>query len=212
MPQYFSVKNFQEFQHYKDRSPPWIKFYNNTLDDYELARLPDASKAHLYAIWLLASRTDNKIPYDSKWVAAKINATCPVDLEALVKSGFIITEQDCSDMLADSKQTACLERETEGETEVEKKLCAFDDFWLQCPVKKSKKKAKALYEGVIKRGEATHAVLLEGIMKYAMSDEVQRGYAKHPTTWLNGGCWDDEPTPARKQQSAVMEAVRGLQS
>lgn len=99
-----------------------------------------------------------------------------------------------------------------GEDKEKKELCAFDDFWLQCPVKKSKKKARALYDGVIKRGEATHAVLLEGIMKYAMSDEVQRGYAKHPTTWLNGGCWDDEPTPARKQQSAVMEAVRGLQS
>jgi DNA-binding NarL/FixJ family response regulator len=31
----YSVKNFERFQHYKDRSPPWIKLYNELLDDYE---------------------------------------------------------------------------------------------------------------------------------------------------------------------------------
>ena len=46
----FRVKNFENFQHYKDRNPPWIKFYNEVLDDYDIGRLPDASKAHLFAI------------------------------------------------------------------------------------------------------------------------------------------------------------------
>ncbi len=63
----FSVKNFERFQHYKDRSPPWIKLYNELLDDYGFGRLPDASKMHLVAIWLLASRNDNKIPHDAEW-------------------------------------------------------------------------------------------------------------------------------------------------
>ncbi len=63
----FSVKNFERFQHYKDRSPPWIKLYNELLDDYSFACLDDAAKFHLIAIWLLASRTDNRIPYDATW-------------------------------------------------------------------------------------------------------------------------------------------------
>ena len=118
----FSVKNFERFQHYKDRAPPWIKLYNELLDDYDFGKLPDASKMHLIAIWLLASRSDNKIPYDATWVARRINANTKVDLALLVSSGFIVinqqvqsVEQDASNALADCKQDACLEREESRE-------------------------------------------------------------------------------------------------
>lgn len=114
----FSVKNYERFQHYKDRAPPWIKLYNELLDDYDFGLLPDASKMHLIAIWLLASRSENKIPYDPTWVARRINANSEVDLALLAASGFIVldqelqgVEQDASTMLA-----KCLSRE-EGETE-----------------------------------------------------------------------------------------------
>ena len=113
MSEFFSVKNFETFQHYKDRSPPWIKLYNELLDDYEFGRLPDASKMHLVAIWLLASRSNNRIPYDAQWVANRINATERVDLERLSQAGFIVKEQRCSEPLAPRKQYAI--PETEGE-------------------------------------------------------------------------------------------------
>jgi hypothetical protein len=116
----FTVKNFEKFQHYKDRHPPWIKLYNELLDDYEFARLPDASKAHLIAIWLLASRYENKIPLDQEWIARRINATEPIDLNLLLKSGFIEADQDCSKLLADCKHIAIPEREEETEAEREK--------------------------------------------------------------------------------------------
>jgi hypothetical protein len=89
----FSVKNFEKFQHYKDRAPPWIKLYNELLDDYAFGALPDASKFHLVAIWLLASRSENKIPYDAAWVAKRINAGTEVDLDALVSAGFLLLDQ-----------------------------------------------------------------------------------------------------------------------
>jgi hypothetical protein len=113
----FSVKNFERFQHYKDRSPPWIKLYNDLLDNYEFGSLPDASKMHLIAIWLLASRSNNELPYDPEWVARRINATEAVDLTALASAGFILVtqplrlpEQDASNVLALARS-----RETEGE-------------------------------------------------------------------------------------------------
>jgi hypothetical protein len=111
----FSVVNFARFQHYKDRSPPWIKFYNSTLSDYAYCKLPDASKAHLNAIWLLASRNMNKIPYDAEWLKAQISATENIDLQILEDSGFIVSEQGCSKTLATRKQSAALERERETE-------------------------------------------------------------------------------------------------
>jgi len=90
MARFFKVKNFEKFQHYKDRSPPWIKLYNETLENYEFGSLNDATKGQLIGIWLLASRMDNKLPFDPRWIASKINATEPVDLEALYSSGFIL--------------------------------------------------------------------------------------------------------------------------
>jgi hypothetical protein len=37
---YLRVKNWSEFQHYKDRNPPWIKLHRTLLDhDYEAAIL-----------------------------------------------------------------------------------------------------------------------------------------------------------------------------
>lgn len=126
---FLQVKNFEKFQHYKDRNPPWIKLYNELLDDYEFSCLQDASKLHLLMIWLLASRTNNKIVADERWIANKINATEKVNLDDLVKSGFVeiiyenqelrLMGQDDSAMLAGCKQSACLETETETETEGE---------------------------------------------------------------------------------------------
>jgi len=114
----FSVKNFERFQHYKDRSPPWIKLYNELLDDYSFGLLPDASKLHLVAIWLLASRSNNCIPHDPNWIARRISATEKVDLDLLRTSGFIEV-QDAGIPPAARKPDADPERETETETETE---------------------------------------------------------------------------------------------
>jgi hypothetical protein len=113
----FHIKNFDRLQHYKDRSPPWIKLYNGLLDDYDFGRLPDATKAHLIAIGLLASRHNNKLPLDADWLGKRINATQAVDLDGLIKSGFVVPDQDCSNAIAECLQDAMPERE--GETQVE---------------------------------------------------------------------------------------------
>jgi ribosomal protein L12E/L44/L45/RPP1/RPP2 len=117
--QTFSVRNFERFQHYKDRSPPWIKLYNELLDDYSFALLPDASKLHLVAIWLLASRSNNRIPHDSGWIAKRISATEAVDLDLLLNRGFIEL-QDAGTAQAARKPDADPERESETEGETEK--------------------------------------------------------------------------------------------
>jgi hypothetical protein len=89
MSAFFSVKNFERFQHYKDRAPPWIKLYNELLENYEFGALPDEAKGQLIGLWLLASRMENKLPSDPEWLAKKINATCPVNLDTLIEAGFI---------------------------------------------------------------------------------------------------------------------------
>ena len=89
MREYFKVSNHEKFQHYKDRTPPWIKLYNELLDDYEFCCLQDASKLHLIMIWLLASRSENKLPVDPGWIAKKISASEKVNLDVLFQAGFL---------------------------------------------------------------------------------------------------------------------------
>ena len=115
--QYFRVVNLEKYQHYTKRNPPWIKLHASTLEDYDFACLRDASKMHLCAIWLLASRTDNKIPWDSEWISKRINATSEVDLTCLQDAGFIELVGDASNTIATRKQSAPPETETETETE-----------------------------------------------------------------------------------------------
>jgi hypothetical protein len=87
--EYLQVKDFDRFQHYKDRDPPWIKLYVRILQDYAFGVLPDTQKAHLILIWVLASRMDNKLPKDAAFIGSQIGAREPVDLDALVDAGFL---------------------------------------------------------------------------------------------------------------------------
>jgi hypothetical protein len=107
---YLSVRNFEHFQHYKDRSPVWIKMYNSVMDDEAFIALPDAARGQLVLIWLLASRRDNKIPRDGKLIARAIQASGRVDVERFVSAGFLVPYQSASEAasnpLAEPEQSA----------------------------------------------------------------------------------------------------------
>ena len=125
---FFRIKKYDEFQHYKDRNPPWIKLHRTIFTDYEFSCLQDASKLQLILIWMLASQLENKIPYDPDWVKSQIGVKGKVDLKVLENKGFIFVD---SDSLAECKQSAdgeteAYKQETEAykqETETEEHLC-----------------------------------------------------------------------------------------
>jgi len=111
---YLRVKNWAEFQHYKDRNPPWIKLHRTLLDDYEFACLQDASKLHLMLLWLLASQSEGRIPNDPKFLQGKLGLKSAPDLKPLIDHGFLIQEQSASKPLA--PDASKLRLETEAET------------------------------------------------------------------------------------------------
>jgi hypothetical protein len=78
----------------------------------------------------------------------------------------------------------------------------FEDWWRAYPRKVEPKGARLAYARVVKKGEATLAELLAGAMAYAAECVGKEArFVKHPTTWLNNGCWADEHggAPAAKQ-------------
>jgi hypothetical protein len=57
-----AVKNWERFQHYKDRDPPWIKLYRDMLTSEPWLLGTDLSRLVQVAITLLAARYQNDIP------------------------------------------------------------------------------------------------------------------------------------------------------
>ncbi len=90
----------------------------------------------------------------------------------------------------------------------------FERFYSAYPRKKGRQHAERAYALALKK--AAHEDLLTGAQRYAASVEgTDPKFIKHPATWLNGGCWADEPdvhTPAKSNRggsgrSAAMEAM-----
>lgn len=123
--EYLQIKNWERFQHYKNRNPPWIKLYCNgehsLLDKYEFANLPDASKAHLVGIWMLASRHGGRIPFDKLWIKSQINSTENIDFDILIDGKWFEIKRErryqrASKTQATSPQNATPEKEIEKDS------------------------------------------------------------------------------------------------
>lgn len=89
-----------------------------------------------------------------------------------------------------------------------------EQFWKKYPNKKSKKDAMKLLDKVAFAGKTRWGDLIAGLERYILSRDVQRGFIKHPSTWLHGECWkDEEPAaPARVEQRTSFERATDLLS
>ena len=110
-------KNWEKFQHYKDRLPPWIKLHRELLTDRAFMQLPIASKALAPLLWLLASESkDGTFDASDEELMFRLHVTAK-DLQGvqpLIDKGFFVV---ASPALADCTQVATPETETERETE-----------------------------------------------------------------------------------------------
>lgn len=68
-PGYLRVRNWERFQHYKDRNPIWVKFYVELLDDMQIRALPLPTRFLLDQLLLLAARQNNAIVKNSEAIA-----------------------------------------------------------------------------------------------------------------------------------------------
>ncbi len=70
---------------------------------------------------------------------------------------------------------------------------AFERWWAAYPRKVGKLAARTVFDQIMKRRMATVEELIAGALAYA---KVRAGeeprFTKHPSTWLNSGCWADE--------------------
>ncbi len=119
---FLSIKNFEKYQHYKHRNPPWIKLHLELLDDVDFLRMPDASKWHYVGLLLLASRHENSIQADRDYIKNRLGLTTDLDVNARFIRGHVLASKASKTLptklvLGGSETEAEKSREeTEGET------------------------------------------------------------------------------------------------
>ncbi|MFD7791001.1 hypothetical protein [Streptomyces sp. NPDC059759] len=76
---------------------------------------------------------------------------------------------------------------------------AFDAFWQAYPRRTAKRDAVRAWNKAITDGTSPDQIL-QATRAYAIERHGEPPkFTKHPATWLNKGCYDDEPLPARHQ-------------
>ena len=185
-------KNWDNFQHYKHRSPPWIKLHKNLLDDMNYQRLPVASKALAPMLWLLASEAHNgEINKSTEEIAFRLRMTekeVVVAIKPLLHMGFFI---DADNVLAECLQDATTETETETEKSRDRvrdrdallapegvSIEIWNDFVLQ------RKKSRAVISDNVIKSIAKEAQKAGWSLEQALAECAARGWRGFKAEWV----------------------------
>jgi len=175
-------KNWSDFQHYKDRSPKWIKLHRGLLDDFEFHCLPLASRALAPMLWLLASEDDDG-QVCCNWEKLAFRLRCGAEeieqaVKSLIEGGFFTVVQNASKPLAELERNASLEKSKSREEREESKNGAnapdgysteFESAWSKYPKRAGgnpKSKAWKAWKARIADGESV-SVMTAGVDRYA---------------------------------------------
>jgi hypothetical protein len=128
------IKNWQRFQSYKDRKPPWIRLQRTLLDNYSFHRMSANARALLPMLWLLASENSDpksgQIDLTFDEIAFRLRQNIN-DLKKAVNemahADFVELNHECNESVtkpySNRIQTVTPETETETETETDISLC-----------------------------------------------------------------------------------------
>lgn len=77
----------------------------------------------------------------------------------------------------------------------------FEEFYKTYPRKMKRADAEKAYKQALNNTDSQ--TILEGVRRYAADPNLptDKNFIPYPATWLRAASWDDEPLPARPQQS-----------
>lgn len=194
------IKDWNEFQHYKTRNPPWIKLHKKLLDDPEFHALSgDASKT-LAMCWLIASENNGYLPAIEK-LAFRLRIDSTMLAKHLIELKHWLVDDD-SLMLAERLRDACLETETETEKKDNppnplspaqpEPPPDFSEFWKTYPKNLgSEVSASKAYE-LARRQGATHSEIIIGARIYAQfvkQNGTDPEFVTQASNWLKEKKW-----------------------
>lgn len=217
-------KNWQSFQHYKDRDPPWIKLHKRLLDDYDFQCLQIASKALAPMLWLLASEHANgefeasseQLAFRLRWNKADIDDA----LAPLIEKGFFFpapsSERVASNVIAlrqhdadpetykptteETPSSATPTRARKDPTETSG-FTAFWDAWPKTPRKTGRFKCFAQWR--TNKLEPRAAEIVQHVLASINSSQWRQGYDPAPLRYLKERRYDDPVVEAAGNNGRV---------
>jgi hypothetical protein len=184
------VKNWSQFQHFKDRKPIWIKLYRELLDDIQWHELDAKSSKVLVMLWLLASEDHGNLP-DIKTISFRLRMS-ESDVNACISKLSHYLDQDASNVISSGYQDDLLEKRRE-EIDKKKKIVSekpenvAENVWNDFIALRNAKKAPVtvtVLEGITK--EATK---LNWSLERAMQEMCVQGWQGFKAKWVK----DSEP-------------------
>lgn len=115
------IKNWSKLQHFKDRTPPWIKLYRDLLDDPDWHDLKGDDGKLLIGLWLIASEDESHngtLPGLRK-LAFRLRISEATLEQALTRLSHWLIRDDIA-VISERYRDDAPETETETETETEK--------------------------------------------------------------------------------------------
>jgi hypothetical protein len=185
------IKNWSQFQHFKDRRPPWVKLYRDLLDDMEWHELDANAAKALVMFWLIASETDGELP-DTKKLAFRLRMSEKECLDIISKLSHWLEHDDINAISTRYQvaPVADVSGHQETETETEKISVARGDL-PQC----NPQSIVALYHEVLPELPAVRLMnearkkalgkLWRFVLTSTKTDGTRRAYdADQAMTWL----------------------------
>ena len=223
-PKFFNVKNFEKYQHYKQRNPPWIKLYYELLDDDNFISMSIASRHHYIMLLLIAGRKNNLILNDMSYLRKVMRLDTEPDLTELIDSGFLLASRRRPAIIlkGNCKQNALTETEDipedipediikiaaviESSSPQMERAAMFWNSYKPNPRKVGRGSVEKWFEKNAVSDEVL-ASMLTRLQGLAVSDKwLEEGgrYIPAPMTWLNQKRWlDDVPLSRKKDRIPV---------
>ena len=225
MGQRYKIANWGQYQHYKKRSPPWVKLYFDLLSSETWVTGDDKTRCLMIACILAASRNDGDVPADPMYLKKIAHLNSTPDFKPLMLNGFLVASNALAECVHDASGTLATlslslssgdvvsereEKPRERDRDASKMLAdRFARFW--AVVTKKVGKAQSLVEfKKIGPDEELLAVMIDKARAYYGNPDVELKHKKDPERWIKGRRWEDEMglPPQRNGSTAPARRLR----
>jgi hypothetical protein len=177
------IKNWDRFQHFKDRKPIWIKLYRDLLDDLNWHELDPKSAKALVMIWLIASEDLGILP-ETKTLAFRLRMSEKETKEVVTRLSSWL-EQDDINAISEGYQDDMPEKrreETKKEKEIEAPEGVSQQVWDSFV--KQRKTKKAQVTDLVINGIKKEADKAGWTMDMALNEIIVRNWVSFKAEWV----------------------------
>ena len=200
------IKNWDRFQHFKDRKPIWIKLYRDLLDDLNWHELDGKSAKALVMIWLIASEDLGKLP-EIKTLAFRLRMSEKETKEVVTKLSQWLEQDDINtisdgyqdDMPEKRREETDKEKEKETDTPTGVSQQVWDSFVKQRKTKKAQVTALVI-DGIQKEADKAGWTL-----EMALNEVVVRNWQSFKAEWVK-----DKVSNAERLSNSMAILTNGL--